>query len=158
MISVPKTNNYSNKSYKFALKCGENSRVIIPAGPVGTTVTAAALTINLSNYVNPCIKLDYITQIIGLGFAGTLNFQIFRTCNNQGPIPISPEFTYEVTVPQLITSDFSFFTCDCDLCLNDCCTYIVVITIGGGGFVGNVGAFSSKLIATIVDSPKPQCQ
>jgi hypothetical protein len=121
------------KTCDVALRCSTPGTVNIPilADP-GATYTATSLTVNTRNFDNPCIRLDFTSNInLPVGFLGTLTFQVYKQCrNNLAPVPIGPAFTFARTVALIVgeSSSFSFFICDCDSCGDDCCTYSVVIT------------------------------
>jgi hypothetical protein len=132
--------------------------VVLPDATLsGTTVTATVITADTSKFCNPCTKLEFTSNIIGTAFAVTLNFQVFKTCNNQRPIPIGSRFSFVVPVAALFANMFTFFVCDCDSCLNECCTYTVMVTVGGARITGNVGIFAARLIAITVDNPEQCC-
>src|SRR5699024_8293852 len=97
---------------------------------VGTTVTPTSLTLDTSCICNPCVKLEFTSNIIATAFIGSISFQVFKQCSNQfTPVPVGPSFTYQRLVEVTGSDTFSFFICDCDSCHNDCCTYTVVATV-----------------------------
>ncbi|WP_346898742.1 DUF4489 domain-containing protein [Clostridium sp. UBA7503] len=142
------------------LKCGEPGQVVLPGSLVGTTATVATITIDTSKFCNPCTKLEFTSNLIGIGFSGTLIFQLFKFCDNQQPLPIGGPFSFTVATPSLIARTFTFFVCDCDSCLNECCTYAVIVTVGEGtegAITGNIGVFAARLSSVTVDNPKQDC-
>lgn len=146
-----------NKPCLAALKCGEPGSALLNDGtPAGTTVTAAAITIDTSKFCNTFTKLEFTSNIIGVAFAGALNFQVFKSCNNQRPTPIGGQFNFAVTVPSIFADTFKFFVCDCEPCLNECCTYTVVVK-AATSIIGNVGVFAARLTAITVDNPEQCC-
>lgn len=160
MTSLSKTN--LNNDHKcnplFISKCGESGQaVIVDATLRGTTFPAAAITIDTSKFCNPCTKLEFISNLIGTFFAGTITFQVFKACNNQHPIPIGPQFSFTVAAPSLIATTFTFFVCDCDSCVNECCTYTVIVTVGSPIITGNIGVFAAKLMALTADNSEQCC-
>jgi len=139
-------------------KCGEPGQVVLPDATLGgTTATTAVINIDTSKFCNPCTKLEFVSNIIGTAFAGTLNFQVFKSCNNQRPIPIGVQFSFVVPVAALFANVFTFFVCDCNSCLNECCTYTVLVTVGGVSITGNVGIFAARLMATTGENPEQYC-
>ncbi len=148
------SNNRSDSCGQI-LKCGEVGQALLFNGAdIGTTVPAATITLDTSKFCNPCIMLEFSSNIIGTLFQGTINFQLFRTCNNQLPIPVGPQFYFSRPIPAFLAEMFSFFICDCDLCSNECCTYSVVVSAGGSTpVIGNVGIFAARLAAIVVDNP-----
>lgn len=161
-MSESKANNHyehchnNDKASKFTFKCGDSGQGLLTSSPPGTSATVATITIDTSEFCNPCTKLEFTSNIIGVFFIGNVNFQIYKNCNQQQSIPIGSVFSYQVTVlADAIADDFSFFICDCDSCSKGCCTYSVVVTaVGEQDIVGNVGVFAARLIATTVDNPK----
>jgi hypothetical protein len=160
------------------VKCGSPGSMTIPdCTEPGTSFTVASLTLNTSHIFNPCIKLEFASNIILDYFKGTINFQVFKICNNQfQPIPIGPQWTFsrpnsswfpavapEAAEPEkswggsgTTASDiFSFFVCDCDSCCNECCTYTVVATVAVKTY-GTAG-ISNATLGAIVVSDKEHC-
>ena len=143
-------------SNRTILKCGEISQALFFNGAgIGTTLPAATITLDTSKLCNSCIMLEFSSNIIGTLFQGTLNFQLYRSCNDQLPIPIGPQYYFTQSVPAYFANMFSFFVCDCDLCSNDCCTYSIVVSAGGSApIIGNAGIFAARLAAIITDDPE----
>jgi hypothetical protein len=159
MNSISETNfNDDNSNPRIvALKCGEPSSALLNNGTLGgTAVTTAVVTIDTSRFRNPCTKLEFTSNIIGTGFVGTLNFQVFKSCDNERPIPIGAQFTFAVTVPSINANTFTFFLCDCNSCLSECCTYTVVVT-AGSVVINNVGVFAARLVAITVGKSRDFC-
>lgn len=146
----------SSDSCGRILKCGEVSQALLFNGAsIGTSVPAATITLDTSKFCNPCIIFEFTSNIIGTLFQGTLNFQLFRSCGNQLPIPIGPQFYFTQSIPVVFADMFTFFVCDCNSCSNECCTYSIVVTAGGSTpIIGNVGIFAARLAAIIADNPE----
>lgn len=120
---------------------------------MGTSVPAATITLDTSKFCNPCIILEFTSNIIGTLFQGTLNFQLYRSCNNQLPIPIGQQFSFTQPIAAVFADMFTFFVCDCNSCSNECCTYSMVVS-AGTTISGNVGIFATRLAAIIADNPE----
>ncbi|MDR1773092.1 MAG: DUF4489 domain-containing protein [Hungatella sp.] len=148
--------NKSSNSCGKILKCGEVSQALLFNGTsIGTSVPAATITLDTSEFSNPCIIFEFTSNIIGTLFQGTLNFQLYKSCNDQLPIPIGPPFYFTQSIPAVFANVFTFFVCDCNLCSNECCTYSVVVSAGGSApVIGNVGIFAARLAAIVADNPK----
>lgn len=149
-----KNSNKRSDSSGQILKCGELDQALLFNGAsVGTSVPAAAITLYTSKFRNSCIIFEFTSNIIGTLFQGTLNFQLYRSCNNQLPIPIGSQFSFTQSIPVIFANSFTFFICDCNSCSNECCTYSIVVSAGGSTpIVGNVGIFAARLAAIITDS------
>ncbi|WP_442913504.1 DUF4489 domain-containing protein [Lacrimispora sp.] len=87
------------------------------------------------------------TANIVIGVAGNYRFQIFKECTGKSPIPVSGIYEYSRTVATTVTDTFNFNVCDCDSCMNDCCTYLVVVTFNVSPLIG-----SATLSAIITDN------
>lgn len=163
MNSVSPTNsNYDrcdkiHSSNQFSLTCGEPGQAVLPFSAVGTTATVAAVTVDTSKFCNPCTKLEFSSNLIGTAFTGTVNFQVFRICDNQPPTPIGGVFTFTAIGLPVVARSFSFFVCDCNLCPQRCCAYTVVVTVVGADIVGNIGVFAARLAAITSDNPTQDC-
>lgn len=112
------------------IKCGCPNSTAIPiiAAP-GSTFTLATLALDTSCLKDPCIKLEFATNLVTIaGATGTFSIQVFKQCNNQlTALPVGPAWT--MTLAATLGETFSFFVCDCDCsCFNDCCLYTVVAT------------------------------
>ena len=148
--------NKSSDSCNLTLKCGEVGQALLFQGAsIGTSVPAATITLDTSKFCNPCIKLEFTSNLIGTLFQGTLNFQLYKSCNNQLPIPIGRQFSFTQPTQVIFSDVFTFFVCDCNSCSNECCTYSIVVSTGGSASIlGNVGIFAARLAAIIVDNPE----
>lgn len=149
--------NGNNGSSGQILKCGQVGQALFFNGAlVGTSLPAATITLDSCESCNSCKIFEFSSNIIGTLFQGTLNFQLYRYCNNQPPIPIGPIFSFVQSIPTFSANMFSFFVCDCNSCSNDCCTYSMVVTTGGSSpMIGNVGVFAARLAAIVSDNTKP---
>lgn len=152
-----------NEPHLVILKCGEAGQVILPdTTPGGTTATVATVTIDTSKFCNPCTKLEFTSNIIATPTSptapvvGTLNFQVFKFCDDQQPIPIGGQFSFALTQAAAVPAStiFTFFVCDCNQCLNGCCTYAITVTAAGSTIIGNIGIFAARLAAITVDNPE----
>ncbi|MFL0198271.1 DUF4489 domain-containing protein [Clostridium sp. WILCCON 0269] len=152
-----------DEPYLVTSKCGEPGQVVLPdTTPGGTTATITTITVDTSKFCNPCTKLEFTSNIIvtptapTAPFIGTLNFQVLKLCDNQQPIPIGGQFSFALTqvAAAPFATMFTFFVCDCNQCLNECCTYAVTVTVGGAVITGNIGAFAARLIAITSDNPE----
>lgn len=103
------------------------------------TITGATYTISYtinSNFIcdskYPLIELA--SNVLLIGFIGTLNFQIFKYCRNEAqPIPIGPELNFSRTVSTSESAIVSFFVSDEYACLyGPCCTYKLNVTFVAG--------------------------
>jgi hypothetical protein len=150
-----KNSNKSSDSCGQILKCGEVSQALLFNGAsIGTSVPAATITLDTSKFCNKCIMLEFTSNIIGTLFQGTLNFQLYRFCDDQLPIPIGPQFYLTQSIPAVFAKTFPFFVCDCNSCPNECCTYSIVVSAGGSApIIGNIGIFAARLAAIITDNP-----
>lgn len=156
--------NYENSnkwddSSRQILKCGEVGQALLFNGAiVGTSAPAATINLDSSELCNPCILFEFTTNIIGTLFQGTLNFQLYRYCDNQQPVPIGPQFSFTQSIAAVFAEAFTFFVCDCNSYSNECCTYSMVVSAGGTApVIGNVGAFAARLAAIISDNPEHDC-
>ncbi|UZQ49315.1 DUF4489 domain-containing protein [Clostridium kluyveri] len=130
------------------IKCSSPGSVTLPAATVaGTAFPLTSLTLDTSRLEDPCIKLEFASNLVAaVAFTGTINFQIFRQCNNQlTPVPIGPAYTFNL-VALLSSQTFSFFVCDCNSCFsNDCCTYTVIATVTSAVTVGTLSINNATL-------------
>lgn len=147
------------------LRCGTPASTVLPGSVDGimTTTNVASVTINTPCLCNPCIKLEFASNIIVP--AGTLSvnitFQIFKLCNNQfQAMPVGPQWSFSRVA--VVGSDmFTFFVCDCNTCLNECCTYTVQViatiidAVAGGG--GDVTIHNATLSAFVVNCVNQCC-
>ncbi len=122
-----------DKHNQTIIRCGTPATATIPAGaatPV-RTFPVGSVTVNTSCLCDPCIKLEYASNLVATGFTGTVSFQVYRLCGSQAtPVAIGPAWIFSIpaATPITATTTFSFFVCDCDSCFRDCCTYSVVAT------------------------------
>lgn len=113
------------------IKGGYPRLTTIPGGNVaGTTFIVSSITLNTSCLSNPCIKIDFTSNVFATDFDETVIFQVFKHCNNLS-VPVGPGWTLSSTMS--LATTFSFFICDCDRDRepydNQCCTYVVLATI-----------------------------
>ncbi|MEY8000108.1 DUF4489 domain-containing protein [Clostridium sp. JNZ X4-2] len=144
----PCNNIKKEKDCTAIVKCGCPSSTTLPAATVaGTTFPLASLTLNTRGLKDPCIKLEFASNLVAaVAFTGTVNFQVFKQCGNQlTPTPIGPVWTFSL-VALLSSQTFSFFVCDCDCsCFSDCCTYTVVATVTSAVTVGTLAINNATL-------------
>ena len=136
------------------MKCRTYGTVTIPADTeVGTTFPLVNLNVDTKGYKSPCVKVDFMSNILTDTATATLNFQIFRQCNGQlSPVPASAVWTFSRAVATADEANFfGFSVCDCDSCTCDCCNYSVVATVVGTPTTGTVTVNNATLIATMVE-------
>jgi hypothetical protein len=165
-------NNRYPKSGLTLLKCGIPgiASITIPTSGTPLAVTVASLTTNLSCLCNPCIKLEFASNVtVPAANAISLNFQVFKLCNNQyQPIAVGPKWVfarnlavaltpYSGSVSLATTDTVSFFVCDCGDCPSKCCTYTVVVTPDINIAGGTVNITNATLSAIAVDSANQCC-
>jgi len=116
------------------LRCGSPGYVSFAnLTGVEITRTIATLQINTSGFEHPCILL------------GSYRFQIFKECSDKmALIPVSGIYVYSRSVATTVSDTFSFNVCDCDSCMNDCCTYLAVVTFNVSPVIG--GATLSAIV------------
>lgn len=121
------------KPNRTTLKCGSQVSVTIPEATLtGTTFTLATLNVNTKGYRRVCIKFDFAGNIVTTEAVITLNFQIFKQCKGQlAPIPVGSVWTYSRLIAVTESDSFRFFSCDCNICDDECCVYSVVATVTG---------------------------
>ena len=139
--------NKGNKDCQAIVKCGCPSSTTLPAATIaGTTFTLASLTLDTSRLENPCVKLEFASNLVAtIAFTGTLSFQVLKLCKGQlTPVPVGPAWTFDL-VALLSSSTFSFFVCDCDSCFDECCTYTVVATVTSAVTVGTLAINNATL-------------
>jgi len=113
--------------YQMIIKSGYPSLTTIPGGNVaGTSFIVSTITLNTSGLSNPCIRIDFTSNVVSTDFDETIIFQVFKHYNNLS-CPVSPIWTFSPTTS--LATTVSFFAWDCDYCNNQYCTYIVVATI-----------------------------
>lgn len=142
----------------FALKSRSTGTLILPPGSSGglevvpvpppepEPISIIELLSNIVSYVcvkipcccDPCVKLQFSSNIITTGFTGTLIFHVSKLCgSNTFPIPLKPTWQYS-RITDTSSSTLSFFMCDYVLCQNEHCTYIVRVGVLGPPTVGTV--------------------
>lgn len=143
-----KRENKEDRECRTIIKCGTPSSATIPAAtPARTTFSAGSLTLNTSSLRNPCIKLEYASNLIATGFTGTVSFQVFKLCNNQlTPLAIGPAWIFSISGAAVTAATtFSFFVCDCDSCFKECCNYTVVATVTSATTAGTLNINNATL-------------
>lgn len=145
-------------------KIGFPVTAIATATP-GTDYTVNTLTINTKNFVDPCIKFEFASNIIATpstdveGADLTLNFQMYRLCKGETTrTALGPVWTFVRTAGTDPTSDtFTFIVCDCDCdcncVLHSCCTYTVVVAAVGAG----TGVINNPTISALVVEKSYRC-
>lgn len=130
-------------------KSDKHCPAIVKCGPVGGTtpvpdgITAAAplvltrLVVNIPKCCDPCIIIEYASTVTflladeGTGGTATFTVSIFKNCLNNIRIPLA-SYTFSRTSDTdqttASTESFSFFVCDCNNCLSECCYYSAEIT------------------------------
>jgi hypothetical protein len=152
------------------LKCGTPGLTILPGNVDGitTTTNVASVTVNTACLCNPCIKLEFTSNIIvpAATLSVTISFQIFKLCNNQfQAIPVGPQWSFSrataIGVALASSDTITFFICDCGNCFNECCTYTTQVTAtildAGGGGGGDVTILNAILSAFVVNSVNQCC-
>ena len=137
------------------IKCRTYGGVTIPADTdVGTVFSMVNLDVDTHGYEKPCIKLEFLSNILTDTATATLNFQVFRQCSGQmAPVPASAVWTFSRTVATTEEANsFTFAVCDCDNCNFGCCNYSVVATVVGAATTGTVTVNNATLIATVVEA------
>ncbi len=119
------------EKHKFLIKCSSSNNLIIPAGiTAGTTYIVASLDLDLVNFCNPSVNLEFSSNILALISFVEIDFQIFRQCkDDMSPTAVSPVWTFNSLTPGSNSITFTFLTCDCDQNHCGCCTYTVLATI-----------------------------
>ena len=148
------------KPNRTILKCGSQGGVTIPlATAAGAAFTLATVNVDTKDLKNPCIKLEFASNIMTTAAVLTLDFQVFKQCRGVlTPIPVGPIWTFSRLVAVTESDSFSFFVCDCDLCNDDCCTYSVVARVAGAATVGVTSINHASLSAIIVDNDCNSCK
>ncbi|MGL5436538.1 MAG: DUF4489 domain-containing protein [Lachnospiraceae bacterium] len=145
---------------KSCLKCSTPGGVSIPAHtPAGTTFTLTSLSIDTCKFQKPCIEFTFASNLVTTCSISSLSFQIFKQCKCQfNSIPVGPAWTFSIDeCPVSDSRTFTFGVCDCDSCLNECCTYTVVATVTGVKTVGTIAIRNATLIALVVDNKNCNC-
>lgn len=136
-------------------KCRTYGTTTIPADTeVGTVFPLVNLSIDTRQYKKPCIKVEFLSNILTDTATATLNFQVFRQCNGQlTPVPAGAAWTFSRAVATADEANaFGFAICDCDNCNCGCCNYSAVATVVGAATTGTVTINNATLMATVVES------
>ena len=136
------------------IKCRTYGATTIPADTeVGTVFPLVNVNVDKKGYRKPCVKVEFISNILTDAATATLNFQVFRQCDGQlTPVPVSGIWTFSRTVATATEANsFGFAFCDCDNCNCGCCNYSVTATVVGAATTGTVTVNNATLIATVVE-------
>ena len=136
------------------IKCRTYGAVTIPADTeVGTAFPLVNVNVDTHGYKKPCVKVEFLSNILTDTATATLNFQVFRQCSGQlTPVPASAVWTFSRTVATADEANsFGFAFCDCDNCNYGCCNYSVAATVVGAATTGTVIVNNATLIATVVE-------
>jgi len=147
------------------LKCRAPKSTLFPSRTnenLTTTSTVASVAVNTSHFYNPCIMLEFASTIIQPtnAFITNMVFQVFKKCfNNSQQISVGPQWSYFVNRTPPHSSNFSFFVCDCNTTINECCTYTVQATVNTVSLVGSGFATvnNATLSALVVDNANENC-
>ena len=146
--------NVPDRAEGMQIKCRTYGATTIPADTdVGTVFSLVNLNVDNKKYKSPCIKVEFLSNILTDTATATLNFQVFRQCDGQlTPLPVSGIWTFSRTVATDAEADsFGFAFCDCDNCNCGCCNYSVTATVVGAATTGTVTINNATLIATVVE-------
>ena len=138
------------------MKCSVPVTTNIPMTTAsGTTFNLANLNIDTSKFHKPCIKFEFTSNILTAAGSLTFNFQINKQCKYQPTaFPIGPVWTFSRLASSVGENDtFNFSVCDCDICDDDCCNFIVVVTIESLETQGGITVNNATLSAIVVDNP-----
>ena len=136
------------------IKCRTYGATTIPADTeVGTVFPLVNVNVDNRGYKKPCIKVEFLSNILTDTATATLNFQVFRQCDGQlTPVPASGTWTFSRTVAtDAEANSFGFAFCDCDNCNCGCCNYSVTATVVGAATTGTVTVNNATLIATVAE-------
>lgn len=139
---------------RVKIKCRAYGAVTIPADTeVGAAFPLVNLNVDTKGYKKPCVKVEFLSNILTDTATATLNFQVFRQCNGQStPVPASAVWTFSRAVATADEANsFGFAVCDCDNCNCGCCNYSVIATVTGAATTGTVTINNATLIATVVE-------
>ena len=139
------------------IKCRPYGAVPIPAETeVGADFALVNLNMDTMGYKKPCVKLEFLSNILTETATATLNFQVFRQCKGQlAPVPVSGIWTFARAVATADEANsFGFALCDCDDCDCGCCNYSVVATVAGEATTGTITINNATLIATITEGAR----
>ncbi|MBU3192058.1 DUF4489 domain-containing protein [Clostridium bowmanii] len=147
------------KEAEVILKCKTAYPLtILETTTTGSTFVLDPINLNLTNFRNPCIKLEFAANIVTVGTTVTLDFQIFKLCCNQiSPTAVGPVWVYDKTI-STGSESFSFIVCecDCDACPEECCTYSVVVTAVSTE-VGTTVINNATLSALVAENKRQCC-
>lgn len=144
----------SERAEGMQIKCRTYGATTIPADTeVGTAFALVNVNVDSKGYRKPCIKVEFLSNILTDTATATLNFQVFRQCDGQmTPVPASGIWTFSRAVAtDAEANSFGFAICDCDNCNCGCCNYSVVATVAGAATTGTVTVNNNTLIATVVE-------
>ena len=144
----------SKRADGIQMKCRTFGTTTIPAATeVGTVFPLVNVNVDNKGYKKPCVKVEFLSNILTDDATATLNFQVLRQCDGQlTPVPVSGIWTYSRTVATDAAADsFGFAFCDCDNCNCGCCNYSVVATVVGAATTGTITVNNATLIATVVE-------
>jgi len=153
------------KEAEVLLKCKTGTPITVTLGDDATTNTVSTLTLKTSHFNDPCIKLEFASNIVAAPEDGkdlTLNFQVFKKCKGETDASkIGPVWTFARAGQLKNTTDtFTFIVCDCDCDCDcdkdDCCTYSVVVTTPAGG--KGVANINNPILSAIVVEKNNRCQ
>lgn len=136
------------------IKCRTYGATIIPEGTeAGTAVPLVNVNVDTNGYKKPCVKVEFLSNILTDTATVTLNFQVLRQCNGQfTPVTASGVWTFQRAVATADEANsFGFALCDCDNCHCGCCNYSVVATVAGEATTGTVTVNNATLITTVVE-------
>ncbi len=136
------------------IRCRTYGAVTIPTETeLGTEFSLVNLNVDTQGYKKPCVKVEFLSNILTDTATATLNFQVFRQCNGQlTPVPVSGVWTFSRTVATTAEANsFGFAVCDCDNCNCGCCNYSVVVTVAGAATTGTVTINNATLMVTVVE-------
>ena len=137
------------------IKCRTYGAVTIPADTeVGTAFALVNVNVDNRKYTKPCVKVEFVSNILTDTATATLNFQVLRQCDGQlTPVPASGIWTFSRTVATDSEANaFGFTICDCDNCNCGCCNYSVVATVAGAPTTGTVTINNATVIATVAET------
>ena len=144
----------SKRADGVQIKCRTYGTTTIPADTeVGTVFPLVNVNVDNRGYKKPCVKVEFLSNILTDTATATLNFQVLRQCDGQlTPVPASSIWTFSRTVAtDAQANSFGFAFCDCDNCNCGCCNYSVVATVVGAETTGTVTINNATVIATVVE-------
>ena len=144
----------ARRSDGIQIKCRTYGATSIPADTeVGTAFPLVYVNVDSRGYKKPCVKVEFLSNILTDTATATLNFQVFRQCDGQmTPVPASGIWTFSRTVAtDAEANSFGFAFCDCDNCNCGCCNYSVLATVAGAATTGTVTVNNATVIATVVE-------